>query len=220
MEKENKGFDWIGAGFTPAKSTAINDYLGLDYNNLTNHQKRGISILLIGLNQELNEVRTTSPQFHHLESIVKELKITPQQAIKILDDTRGSYSPEKNKVVIDGMIKWFENRIKFDLPPPQTETKTEKIKAPVLGLFCGLIHKIGIDKKEETESASVYCERICNKFKLHYTDRVRQNYNVIETKKLIQELTEKVLPLIDNETKISSQNHLDSTRPPKENLYA
>jgi hypothetical protein len=106
------------------------------------------------------------------------------------------------------------------LPPPHTETKTDKLKAPVLGLFCSLINKIGIDKKDETESATVYCERICDKFKLPYTDRVRQNYNVNETKKLIQELTEKVLPLIDNETKILVQKYLDSKQPPKQNLYA
>ena len=108
----------------------------------------------------------------------------------------------------------------FLLPPQQTETKTVKLKAPVLGLFCSLINKIGIDKKDETESATVYCERICGKFKLPYTDRVRQNYNVNETKKLMQELTEKVFPLIDNETKILIQKYLDSKQPPKQNLYA
>jgi len=107
----------------------------------------------------------------------------------------------------------------LSLPPQQTGTKTNKLKAPVLGLFCSLIHKIGIDKKDETESATVYCERICGKFKLPYTDRVRQNYNVNETKKLIQELTEKVLPLIDNETKNSVEKYLDSKQLPKQNLY-
>ena len=107
-----------------------------------------------------------------------------------------------------------------ELPPQQTSAKTDKLKAPVLGLFCSLINKIGIDKKDEAESAIVYCERICGKFKLPYTDRVRQNYNVNETKKLIQELIEKVLPLIDNETKISVQKYLDNKQPPKQNLYA
>jgi hypothetical protein len=86
-------------------------------------------------------------------------------------------------------------------------------------LFCSLINKIGIDKRDETESISVYCERICGKFKLPYTDRVRQNYNEIGTKKLIKDLIEKVLPLIDNETKISIQKYLDNKQPPKQNLY-
>ena len=122
---------------------------------------------------------------------------------------------------ISEQLEYIErnNKIIKALPPQQTGTKTDKLKAPVLGLFCSLINKIGIDKKDETESATVYCERICGKFKLPYTERVRQNYNVKETKKLIQELTEKVLPLIDNETKNSVEKYLDSKQLPKQNLY-
>ena len=101
-----------------------------------------------------------------------------------------------------------------------TETKTVKLYAPELGLFCTLINNIGIDKRDETESATVYCERICIKYKLPYSDRVRQNYNVKETKKLIKKLAEKILPLIDNETKFLVQKYLDSKQPPKQNLYA
>lgn len=117
-------------------------------------------------------------------------------------------------------LEYIERNNKTVKALPPQQTKTDKLKAPVLGLFCSLINKIGIDKKDETESATVYCGRICDKFKLPYTDRVRQNYNVNETKKLMQELTEKVLPLIDNETKILIQKHLDSKQPPKQNLYA
>ena len=119
----------------------------------------------------------------------------------------------------NGMGEYNESIIKAS-PLQENETKTNKLKAPVLGLLCGLINKIGIDKREETESANIYCERICVKYKLPYTDRVRQNYNVNETKKLIQELTEKVLPLIDTETKNLIQKYLDSKQPTKPNLYA
>jgi hypothetical protein len=113
----------------------------------------------------------------------------------------------------------LNNTLKTALTPQQPKTKTDKIKAPILGLFCSLINKINIDKKDETESATVYCERICGKFKLPYTDRVRQNYNVNETKKLMKELTEKVLPLIDIETKNLIQEYIDTKQPPKQNLY-
>jgi hypothetical protein len=107
------------------------------------------------------------------------------------------------------------------LPEPQkTEAKTDKLKAPVLGLFCALINKIGIDKRYEVESAEVYCKRICAKYKLSYTDRVRQNYNVNETKKLKDELIEKVLPLIEAETQNVIRKYLDTKQPPKQNLYA
>lgn len=114
-------------------------------------------------------------------------------------------------------LEMIKTESQINPQPKQTETK--KIAAPVLGLFCSLINKIGIDKKYETESATVYCQRICNKFNITYKDRVRQNYNVIETKKLIKDLIEMVLPLIDNETKISIQKYLDNKQPPKQNLY-
>jgi hypothetical protein len=92
----------------------------------------------------------------------------------------------------------------------ETETKTVKLTAPVLGWFCYLINKIEIDRREETESAKVYCERICIKYKLPYSDRVRQNYNVNRTTKLLKELTEKVFPLIDDVTKKIIQKDLIS----------
>jgi hypothetical protein len=134
----------------------------------------------------------------------------------------GYYSGIVNKV--EEQVKKYPqlfaafDKCEHNLPPQQTETN--KLKAPVLGLFCNLVNEIGIDKKDETESASVYCERICDKFKLPYTDRVRQNYSVNETKKLLKELAEKILPLIDNETKNLVQKYLDSKQPPKPNLYA
>jgi hypothetical protein len=111
------------------------------------------------------------------------------------------------------------DKCEHNLPPPQTEAKTHKIQAPVLGLFCSLINSIGIDKREEAESTSVYCERICSKYELPYSDRVRQNYNVNETKKLIKQLSENILPLIDAKTKSAIQKYLDSKHPTKENLY-
>jgi hypothetical protein len=131
--------------------------------------------------------------------------------------------PSKSDEIEIGKYKEFLElemiQTEREITPLSKQTETKKIAAPVLGLFCSLINKIGIDKRDETESISVYCERICGKFKLPYTDRVRQNYNEIETKKLIKDLIEKVLPLIDNETKISIQKYLDNKQPPKQNLY-
>jgi hypothetical protein len=98
--------------------------------------------------------------------------------------------------------------------------KNNALHAPELAFFCSLIHKIGIDKKDETESAGKYCQRVCAKFKLDYTDRVRQNYNNSETKKLRKDLIEKVLPLIDNETKVLVENYLDNKQPLNQNLHA
>jgi hypothetical protein len=109
--------------------------------------------------------------------------------------------------------------LKNNTTPPQTKTKTNKIPAPVIGWFCGLVNASKIDKKEETENATEYCKRICYKYKLPYTERVRQNYNVNETKKLKQQLTERVFPLIDTDTKELIQKYIDSKQLPKQNLY-
>ncbi|MBL0342687.1 MAG: hypothetical protein IPP71_18420 [Bacteroidetes bacterium] len=69
------------------------------------------------------------------------------------------------------------------IPPQQPETKTNKLKAPVLALFCYLINESGMNKKEENESVENYCKRICKQFKLTYSDRIRQNFNGSDVKK-------------------------------------
>ena len=135
------------------------------------------------------------------------------------------YKAELRHTLRKALIEWIEvqKKIGFDSLYHYTnrdEAETFKIKNAVLGLFCNLINESGIDKREETESASVYCQRICIKYELPYTDKVRQNYNVKETKKLIQELTKWVLPLIDEETKLKVEKYLASKEPPKQNLYA
>jgi len=104
----------------------------------------------------------------------------------------------------------------------QTKNKkeSEKIKAPVLALFCRLINEIGIEQKEEIESVEKYCKRVCERYDLVYTDRIRQNYRGNETTANLRLFTEKVLPLLDSETQSKIQNHLKTKQLPKQNLYA
>jgi hypothetical protein len=155
-------------------------------------------------------------QFKGLDFINKLLLANPGTTFQFWTDKYSNYTDSQK------IINWLsEPEITQqinNLQPKQTETKKPP-RAPELGFFCSLINKIGIDKRDETESATVYCKRICSKFNLNYTDRVRQNYNENETKKLIKDLIEKVLPLINNETKISIQKYLDNKQPPKQNLY-
>jgi hypothetical protein len=151
-------------------------------------------------------------------SVFYEMEIAHwNREVKLYEERNDNPAPYETRFVVEAkrMLHFYR-----ELALPRQQTKTNKLNAPVLGLFCSLINKIGIDKKKERESATVYCERICGKFKIPYTDRVRQNYNVNETKKLIQELTEKVLPLIDTETKNSIQKYLDNKQSTKQNLYA
>lgn len=141
------------------------------------------------------------------------------------------------EIVLDGLKQYFTpplpNEImeyfypfeecEHNIPLQQTdehEQQSEKIKAPVLALFCSLINEIGIDKKEETESAPKYCKRICEKYGFPFTDRVRQNYYGNKTKETRKAFIEKVLPLLDAETKSKIQKFLDTRYPPTQNLYA
>jgi len=194
------------------KSSLIEALINLTNNLLT--QINGVTLYEKGLITDANKIK--------LELVINSRKLKLKQGYK-------NSSPNEEQRYRKILKEWYKDEKMFideitpllkPLPPQQTKTKTDKLKAPVLGLFCSLINKIGIDKKDETESATVYCERICGNFKLPYTDRVRQNYNVNENKKLIKELTEKVLPLIDNETKILVEKYLDNKQPPKQNLYA
>jgi hypothetical protein len=190
------------------------------YENTNDIKNKLQNLFLSGNEETLKRVRT---ELKRLESILNQvgdygfdIHVTEQKFNVTLEPKDLIRIKNIQLHCVQQLITYIDKLI----PPQQTETKTDKLKAPVLGLFCNLIHKIGIDKKEETESATVYCERICNKFKLPYTDRVRQNYNVNETKKLMQDLTEKVLPLIDAKTKGLIEKYLDSKHPPKQNLYA
>jgi hypothetical protein len=141
------------------------------------------------------------------------------------------------EIVLDGLKQYFKpplsneimghfhpfDEYEHNLPPQQTDKhkqKSEKVKAPVLALFCSLINEIGIDKKEETESAPKYCKRICEKYSFLYTDRVRQNYYGNRTKQTRKVFIEKVLPLLDAETKSKIQKYLDTKYPPTQNVYA
>ena len=176
-----------------------------------------------------NYVNEIHMNFFHLQHRMNEGWVYVKKAEPLILTHKavkeyGYYSGLVNKVeqlIIEypRLFAAFE-KCEHNMQPQQVETKTDKLTAPTLGFFCGLINKIGIDKKNETESATVYCIRICEKFKLPYKERVRQSYNVNETKKLNKELIEKVLPLIDNETKILIEKYLDSKQPTKQNLYA
>lgn len=177
---------------------------------------------IVGLTGKEN-FNKTNPVFHYIAAVLKKHNLTHSKAAELIDEMQGAFEPTFKKNFVFPIIEYLDRqskRFQKETGFAPQRTKTDKLKAPVLGLFCSLINKIGIDKKDETESATVYCERICRKFKLPYTDRVRQNYNVNETKRLVQELTQKVLPLIDNETKNSVEKYLDSKQPLKQNLYA
>lgn len=103
-----------------------------------------------------------------------------------------------------------------DTPKPQ---QPNKLKAPLIAFFCYSVNDSGVNKKDPNESVKNYCQRICEYYKLPYTDRVRQNFHGSDVTKNRKEI-ENILLLLDTDTKNKIQNHLDSKKPPKQNLYA
>lgn len=124
---------------------------------------------------------------------------------------------ESVRAELTEQLEYWNNELKA-LPPQQTETKTPT--APAIALFCNLINEAEIIKKESDEIPETYCKRICENYKLKYTDRVRQNFNGNKSKKHYKELTELILPCIDVTIKDKIQKYLDSKNPPKQKLYA
>ncbi len=88
--------------------------------------------------------------------------------------------------------------------------KKIKLTAPAIALFCYYANESKALSREPDENIGTYCKRVCRKFKITYTDRVRQNYSVTlkGTTKNIKKVKELILPLVDNESKLLIQAYL------------
>lgn len=101
-----------------------------------------------------------------------------------------------------------------------TDSNSEKkLTAPVIALFCRLVNDSNVIKKEDNEIVSAFCERICAKFNLPYTDRIRQNFNNSVTPTHKKKVREQILPKIDKSTSDLIYKYLDSKPSLKQNLY-
>ncbi|MDQ3022685.1 MAG: hypothetical protein M3R36_19290 [Bacteroidota bacterium] len=80
--------------------------------NSEHNEKIKISVKLIGLNEDhqksLNNENITSPVFIHIKDVLKNSNITKEQARDILLDTKGTWSKELNKNVIEPIINYLE----------------------------------------------------------------------------------------------------------------
>lgn len=192
------------------KSSLIEALINLTNSLLT--QINGVTLYEKGLITDANKIK--------LELVINSRKLKLKQGYK-------NSSPNEEQRYRKILKEWFNDEKKFideiapllkALPPQQTETKAPT--APAIALFCNLINEAEIIKKENNEIPEIYCKHICKNYNLKYTDRVRQNFNGNKSKKHYKELTELILPCIDEKTKDKIQKHLDSKNPPKQKLYA
>lgn len=125
------------------------------------------------------------------------------------------------------MLKdWFNDEKKFidELTPlfkPVTPQQTpEQPKAPVIALFCSWVNFAKVLPKEENEGVENYCKKVCEKFNLPYSDRIRQNFNNNGTKANKEKVKELILPSIDKESSKKINEYLGNKDQPKQKLYA
>ena len=106
-----------------------------------------------------------------------------------------------------------------DCQSPTRQKKEPIIEAPVLALFCTILSVAEILPILDSESNMSYCKRVCNLYKLKYTDRVRQNFRGSCTKKNEEKLRKQLLPIIDQNTAQKITNYLESKKQQKQKVY-
>lgn len=108
---------------------------------------------------------------------------------------------EVENELLDCFNQWKEELKKL-------EKDDSRINSPVISLFCFLVHKSGLIEKEETESVKDYCIKVCSKYNLKYTDRVRQNFQSSNSKPNRSKIIKKIYPQLDLETQKSINDYL------------
>jgi hypothetical protein len=98
---------------------------------------------------------------------------------------------------------------------PIDKNHTTKLSAPIIRRFCELCNNSGLDKKDPNENVIPYCERICLKFGLEYSDRVRQNFDNRNEPKQTDNHLKKVIELILPTLKASDREIIDNYINPK-----
>jgi hypothetical protein len=94
---------------------------------------------------------------------------------------------------------------------PIESPKEQKPVAPVIGLFCQLVNDLEILKRG-SETVAIYCQQVCEKFGLIYTDRVRQCYPHKPTKEHTQAVIDIILPKQDEGVRNKIVEYLDSKK--------
>ncbi len=117
------------------------------------------------------------------------------------------------------ILKLINKEIGNSLQIHPKKIKVGKLSAPVIASFCSLVNQGNIIPKGE-ETVEVYCKKICEKFQLIYTDRVRQNFAENVTSKNTKKVKALILPKIEVEIKNQITKYLDTKETTKQKLYA
>ena len=81
----------------------------------------------------------------------------------------------------------------------KSDNRKKNLSAPAIGVFAYLLNENKIFLRGESESIDKYCKRVCDKFKLPFTGRIRQHYTGRPTTKHCNEISKEILPRLNNE---------------------
>jgi AcrR family transcriptional regulator len=116
-----------------------------------------------------------------------------------------------------------ETLVSTELNKASINNKTVKafatVAAPVIALFCQLVNEAKIIVRGNDESNERYCMRVCDAYKLKYTDRVRQGYGGNKSRKHYEKVKSDILTQVDADTRNAVQIIIDSKHPQSKNLY-
>ena len=85
--------------------------------------------------------------------------------------------------------------VKIDLAEVRKKSKELTPPKGTTGVFCWLVNYLGIIPKENIEDIIPYCERVCNHYKIPYSDTVRRNFKA-PNKRELNKVIEKVIPFV------------------------
>jgi hypothetical protein len=130
-----------------------------------------------------------------------EQKSDLQRRAKELDDVLSTLHFDSDKPRRSGLYGPFVNA-KTSPPIEKIEKKkrADKLQAPAIGLFCECINESKALSKSSNENIADYCMKVCEKYELKYTERVRQNFSGSFTKENKQKVIDLIFPLLDKKT--------------------
>lgn len=208
----------------------VNIYSGLVKSKL--HSKETLIEALINLTDELltkingatlyEKGLITDANKTRLDIIVNARKVKIKQGYR-------NKSIDENSRYRKIIKEWFKDEKEFfkeltaalkHVDKPKKQNESIEIKAPIISQFCCLVNESMTDVKKENENVLQYCKRICQKYGLKFTDRVRQGFSNSRNVSNIEKVKNLILPKIDQESKEMIINYLDSKQGPKQKLYA
>jgi hypothetical protein len=164
-----------------------------------NEKEVEIAFYIVGLKGHFNHLDTTVPVFHYIDTVLQKYNISYREAYRILNKYKGAYNQKYYDNVVAKVLIYLNDLSSFSLPK---QTKKNTVTATLIRRFCELVNDSLLIPKKEDESATDFCEKVCKKYKLIYTDNVRQYFSTNNkprsNDKNLQKVIETIIPTIPN----------------------